>query len=433
MGIAVNQLSGSEKRAGGFQFFDDGRIRVSGFAVFVIDTASGKHRDMVEKPAVRAHGFRDVDAMTHAQFPVVGAMTRSDMNKAGSGFDINEIRRQQRDFEIVPLAVEGVTTRRTAQFTTFQALNDFERFDTGRFGKRGQKSLGDDEAVALGGGTAACDPGHFDDRVIDVFSERHRAIAGDSPGRRCPDHHSGAPQVRIRGALYGETDENRGRRMIVVFHLRLGQGRLLDHRPHHRLGALVQGPVHQELAEFTDDLRLGAMAHGGVRVIPVADDTETLEFGLLDFDPFSGEFAALAADLRDGNVILVDFLLPVPLLDLPLDRKSVAIPTRDVVGVFPEHLLRAIDHVLEDLVEGVTDMQVPVRVRRAIVKNELLPAVGDLAVAAVKVDGLPTFQDFRLAFRQTRLHGKGRMGKEDGRFVVHSHDPACFPWSPPGW
>ena len=38
--------------------------------------------------------------------------------------------------------------------------------------------------------------------------------------------------------------------VVVILDLGLGQRGLLDHRPQHRLGALVEPAVHQELAEL---------------------------------------------------------------------------------------------------------------------------------------------------------------------------------------
>ena len=83
--------------------------------------------------------------------------------------------------------------------------------------------------------------------------------------------------------------------------------------------------------------------------------------------------AAFGAELQHRHRILVAAGLAVFLLDLPLDRQAVAVPAGDVVGVVAGHLARAVDHVLQDLVQRVADMQVAVGVGRPVMQDEVLP------------------------------------------------------------
>ncbi len=94
-------------------------------------------------------------------------------------------------------------------------------------------------------------------RVVDLGAVGDRAVARDGPGRGGPDHDGGAVQLRPVGADDREAHPDRGRGVVVVLDLGLGQRGLLDHRPHHRLRALVEAAVQQELADLADDLRLG--------------------------------------------------------------------------------------------------------------------------------------------------------------------------------
>ena len=89
-----------------------------------------------------------------------------------------------------------------------------------------------------------------------------------------------------------------------------------------------------------------------------------------------GELAAFATHLVDRHRVLVLGGLALFLLDLPLDRQAVAVPAGDVVGVLAEHLLRAVDDVLQDLVERGADVQMAVGVGRPVVQDELLTARG---------------------------------------------------------
>ena len=212
-----------------------------------------------------------------------------------------------------------------------------------------------------------------------------------------------------------------GRFVVEIFDLGLGERGLLDHRPEHRLGAEIEPAVHQELAELADDLRLGFVGHRGVRPLPVAEDAEAFELLALHLDPVRGELAALAAELDQRHLVLVAALGPVFLLDRPLDRQPVAVPARHVVGIAPEHLLRTVDDVLQDLVECVPDMEMAVGVGRPVMEDELLAAPGGLAQPGEQVVALPAFEDLGLALGQPRAHPELGLGQENGRAVIGRH------------
>ncbi len=131
-------------------------------------------------------------------------------------------------------------------------------------------------------------------------------------------------------------------------------------------------------------------------------------------DPFVGEFAAFLAEFNDWNLVLIFLLLAVLFLDLPFDGQTVAIPSGHVISVLPKHLLAAVDDVLENLIECVTDMQMPVGVRRSVMEDEFLAALRRFANPAVEIRFLPAGEDFWLAFRKAGLHGKIRARQVDG-------------------
>ncbi len=159
--------------------------------------------------------------------------------------------------------------------------------------------------------------------------------------------------------------------LILVLDLGLGERGLLHHRPHHRLRAAIELAGRGELHHLAGDLRLGRESHGRVGVVPVAVDAEALELLALHVDPVLGEGAAFLAELdHRPDVVLVLALGAVLLLDLPFDRQAVAVPARHIVGIVAEHLLRARDDVLQDLVERVADMDVAVGVGRAVMQDE---------------------------------------------------------------
>ena len=64
-------------------------------------------------------------------------------------------------------------------------------------------------------------------------------------------------------------------------------------------------------------------------------------------------------------------MLAVLLLDLNFNRHAVAVPARHILRIKTVELTCLDDHVFQDFVYRVPDMNVPVGVRRAIMQDEL--------------------------------------------------------------
>ncbi len=94
----------------------------------------------------------------------------------------------------------------------------------------------------------------------------------------------------------------------------------------------------------------------------------------------------------------------VLLLDLQLDRQAVAVPAGDVRRVVAVHRARLHDEVFQDLVDRVADVNLAVRVRRAVVQHEARPAARDLAQLLIKAAVFPVLQHGGLAVGEVRLH-----------------------------
>jgi hypothetical protein len=102
-----------------------------------------------------------------------------------------------------------------------------------------------------------------------------------------------------------------------------------------------------------------------------------------------GELAALATKIGHRDVLLRPSGLAVAFLDLPLDGQAVTVPARHIVGVLAQHLLRAVDHVFQDLVEGVAHVQVAVGVGRPIMQDKLFTPGGIVPELLVEIELLP--------------------------------------------
>ena len=134
-----------------------------------------------------------------------------------------------------------------------------------------------------------------------------------------------------------------------------------------------------------------------------------------------GEFAAFLAELDHRDLVFVFAGGAVFFFDLPFDRQAVTVPAGDIVGILAHHLLGSHDHVFEDFVQRMTDVQMTVGVGRTVVQHELFTALARLAALRIKVHGFPTRQGFRFALRQSGTHGELGLGQEHCVFVVRTH------------
>ena len=95
---------------------------------------------------------------------------------------------------------------------------------------------------------------------------------------------------------------------------------------------------------------------------------------------------------------------------LGLDRQAVAVPARHIRGVEAGHRLELDHDILEDLVDDMAHVDIPVGVGRAVVQRierGPLPGRPDLAVDVLLG---PTLTHLGLALDQVGFHGETGLG-----------------------
>ena len=277
MGIGVDQLAACEQPAGVGQ-------RVGDLPVHLVDVLAGEARHVIVEAAVVVHRGRSFDRCAIAaarsearvvvrdRLEVLGPVARRDMDEAGALLGGDVIGRNQRHREVVALPAQGVGADAAGKGGAGEIGGDHPVAGNAALGTEGGRQLlGGGDARAGRDRRAVRDLGHFQHPVADRFAIGDAAVAGDGPGRRRPNDDGSAVEGLQRALDHREGDGDHHGLVVVVLDLGLGQRRLLHRRPHDRPRAPVEAAVDQEAAEFAHDLRLGPEAHGGVRIVPVAD------------------------------------------------------------------------------------------------------------------------------------------------------------------
>ena len=387
----------------------------------LVDMDAGEQGDIVDEtpPVVDGRGrFQTVGA---AELEIVGAVTGRHMHEARALCGIDETAGQEGDVETVALVRERMPRRRAGEPRAREGGEATEARDRRASADFVRALRGEGEPVARRRRGAFAGRRDLADHVFDIGPVGDGAVAGDRPGGGGPDDDRGAVERRFGGGDDGEAHEHRFGLDVAVFDFGFGESGLFDRRPHHRARAAIERAGGEELAHLAHDLRLGGVGHGEIAPVPVAENAEADELRHLRVDPAVGESAAAPAEFGDGDRIPVDPALAVLHLDLPFDRQPVTVPPRDVMGVAAAHLRDAVDHVLEDFVERVADVDGAVGVGRPVMQDELLAPRAGRAQAAPQVDVAPAFQEPGLAPRQPRLHRKRGARKEQRRFVIGGH------------
>ena len=240
-----------------------------------------------------------------------------------------------------------------------------------------------------------------------------RLVGRDGPRRSGPDHDGG------RFAQRSQTESRRqlcfisnrecdvdGRGFFVgVFDFSFSQCRATVKTPVDRFQALEHETALDHFSQRADFPGFVGKVHGAVRVTPVAQHAKPDEFGFLPFNLLGSVGTAQLTRLVRRQVLAVgDF-------DFVLDWQTVAVPTRNIRRVETRKGFRADDHVLENLVDGVTDVNIAVGIGRTVVQNELWTILANFAQLLVQANAVPALQSLRLALGQAGLHWEGGVRK----------------------
>ena len=255
-------------------------------------------------------------------------------------------------------------------------------------------------------------------------------VGGDGPRRGRPDDEvDRAVEVLEAGGLgsHLKAHEDGRARLVGVLNLGLGQRGVAVLAPVNRLVAAID---HALIEHGLEDLDVGGVMlviERQIGVVPVAEHAQTTEAGLLQLDVLDSELVAELTDLGRGG--LVELLGAELLLDLVLNRLTVAVPTGNIGNLIALHHPVTVDHVLGNLVHGMADVDRAVGVRRTVVQHELLVTLVLLQNLLVDLVVLPVLESLGLGLGKTGTHGKSGFRQIHRLLVLVCHGTPFLSWA----
>ncbi len=213
---------------------------------------------------------------------------------------------------------------------------------------------------------------HVRRHIFKIRVKGNREVCGYCPRRSRPDNNRDLFPAHGRNSVsYVRTDRKPdiyGRRCVIrIFHFRLSQSGLAGGTPVNRLFTLDQAAVCGEFSKLPHYSGNVGIVHGQVRPIPFAHHTKTFEFFLLNPHKTFGISPAQSPYPAYGHrfLFVAEFLIHIM-----FDRKAVAIPSRHIRGVKTAQLAGPDNSIFEYLVKSRAQMNIPVGIRRAVMKNK---------------------------------------------------------------
>ncbi len=258
-------------------------------------------------------------------------------------------------------------------------------------------------------------------RVFKVRMYCDSEIGRQRPRGRGPYQHKNLSACERRIDLRRITFErklhiDRWTRVLVIFNLGFRQRGLILDAPVNRSRSLVDPATLDEAREHPSGFGFVVVRHCEIRIVPLAENTESLEITSLAFQSVLSVLATGAAKTLETKIALLLAFLFERAFEMLLDRQTVAVVARNVGRVEAHHGARFDDEIFEDLIHRGAEMDVGVRVWWTIVKDKFLAARASLAHEAVEVKLRPLLQTSGFSLVEISLLRKAGFRQIDGLF-----------------
>ena len=326
-------------------------------------------------------------------------MTRGNVHKARAGGIIDEAVPGKK---LTGAFAEGVLILELTQMATVETAYDLITLPAAFLSYRRQQQSGDNQLFFA----------DLNQRIAESGIVSHRQVRGQGPGRSGPND-DGSSRVAEQGKLNVYALAH----MVLVFHLSLGKGCAAGNTPVDRLLSTVHESLFHDICKKAQFVRLILLVKGQVRVLPIAEDSQPLELRALDVDIFPG---VIRAQLANGCRISIGISrLPHVLGYLELNRQAMTVPTRHIRSPEPADRLVLHDHVFQNLIQGIADVNVSVREGRSVMQYKRLSRSAPGLDSMIELLLFPLLQPLRFPYHQVGFHGKLRLRQIQCVLIIH--------------
>ena len=103
------------------------------------------------------------------------------------------------------------------------------------------------------------------------------------------------------------------------------------------------------------------------------------------------------------------------------NRQTVAVPAWNIGRVKTHQLAGFDDHVFQNLIDGVTNVDVAIGIGRAVVQHKFGRTRAGRTQLLINAFFFPLLHPFRFAFGQIATHREGRIGQVQGFRKIDAH------------
>ncbi len=159
------------------------------------------------------------------------------------------------------------------------------------------------------------------------------------------------------------------------------------------LSAFLQESVLLNTCQRSDRIRFSLKPHRFIRILPVPEHAKTNEI-------FSLPIYLLPSELSTERTKFCGlYSLSMQLLDLVFNWQTMAVPSRDIGCIKTSKRFGFDNNIFKDLVNGMTNMDITIGIRWAIMQDKRRSTLSFLSNFLVQTVNLPLFNPKRLALR----------------------------------
>jgi len=389
----------TKEHAGFGQLLDDALV---GFEHLL----TGEEFHVLDEPAPVVDRVVDIQAEAQPHLVVVLAVAGRRVDAAGACLQ-GHVFTQENDR--IPV-VEGMAAVFLFQRVRFEGCNHFTG-DACPLAE-GVKQTGRNDQDAAAG---------VEGDILEFRMDGYGQVGGQRPGRGGPDDHGYRfpGQLRHRSGYVvpqGELNVDRRGFVVGVLDLGLSQRSHTGRAPVDRLLALVETAVFGEGRQLAGGDPFIEVVHGEIRVIPFSHDAQALELLTLHLHEFCRILAAQFAHFGFGDLVLFRTQI---LLNLQFDGQPVAVPSRDVGRFEAAHAFAFQDDILQDLVEGMADVDMTVGIGRAVMEYVFRLVLACVSHFVIESHTIPFSHNLHFFLCEIGLHGKVGNRQVQGFFIIH--------------